>query len=362
VLGRSYEEWLWVGVFLIAIGCIPEVGSAVKGVLKGLIRFLQDAAKKAGDLSPAQLKRIWEDLLKILNHLGISQGNAHRWLKEMPGRLDGWMDKAAAKVKGGLDSIREMMDKAQTYARFLRDRGLLSSQKAQQVLDRVQRYKTAAARAYKRLDEMKARVNKWIKDQISGVLDGKHTVEKGGTPNTPAKNGGSNVHKQEAAEPPEILTPKQLERTRPSRAPDPNAKPRGKRTEINPKNDAATTGSLKAENDSADALAKSGYDIEQNPAPRPGSTRNPDYKIEGKYFDCYAPQSANKSPRGIWSEIDQSKVNPIGKDQQADRIVLNLDKWEGDTGALKKQFDEHPMSNLKEVMVVKDGKVTPFWP
>lgn len=164
VLGLSYETWLWISLFIIAIGCIPEVGSAVKGVLKGLIRFLQDATKKAANLSPAQLRRIWEELLKILNHFGINQGNAHQWLKQMPGKLSGWMDEAAVKIKAALDSVRVMMEKTEEYARRFGGKKLpfvgeiLSAEQAQQIIARVRKYKDAIAKAYNRLDQMKRRV------------------------------------------------------------------------------------------------------------------------------------------------------------------------------------------------------------
>ncbi|MSQ48571.1 MAG: hypothetical protein EXR78_09370 [Deltaproteobacteria bacterium] len=173
VLGLPYEVWLWIGVFLIAIGCIPELGSAVKGVLKGLIRFLQDAAKRVFDLTPAQLRRLWEQLIAILNHVGVQQGNVQRWLKQLPGRLNSLMDEAAQKIRGGLDSVREMVTKAEEYAQRLRGT-LLSEQAAQEVIRRTQQYKQALTRAYNRLDQMKRRVNEWIREQLDRVLEGKH--------------------------------------------------------------------------------------------------------------------------------------------------------------------------------------------
>ncbi|WP_395856397.1 hypothetical protein [Cystobacter fuscus] len=148
--------------------------------------------------------------------------------------------------------------------------------------------------------------------------------------------------------------------TRPSRPPDPNAKPGGRRTPIPSDADKVTETSLKIENESADILARQGYEVEQNPKV-PGS-RNPDYKIEGRIFDNYAPSTSR--PRNIWSEVDGNKVNPNPpKTRQADRIVINLRDSDVDIAALQGQFKDWVMPNLKEVLVItKDGKVLPFWP
>ena len=63
------------------------------------------------------------------------------------------------------------------------------------------------------------------------------------------------------------------------------------------------------------------------------------------------------------NKVNSSKVNPIGKPRQADRIVLNLRDSHVDMSALAKQFTDWPMPNLKEVLVItRDGKVVSFWP
>jgi hypothetical protein len=40
---------------------------------------------------------------------------------------------------------------------------------------------------------------------------------------------------------------------------------------------------LRRENEWADVLAENGYDVEQNPPPKPNG-KKPDYRIEGEYF------------------------------------------------------------------------------
>lgn len=105
--------------------------------------------------------------------------------------------------------------------------------------------------------------------------------------------------------------------------------------------------SLIRENESAETLAKNGYNVEQNPQV-PGNKR-PDYKIEGKVFDCYSPQDGT-SVRNIASGI-QKKVEA----GQTNRIVLNLDDWHGGGGNiddLVNQLNDWPIKDLEEVIVI----------
>ncbi|GGY33278.1 peptidoglycan-binding protein [Pseudoduganella albidiflava] len=129
--------------------------------------------------------------------------------------------------------------------------------------------------------------------------------------------------------------------------------PSGKRTRISADDDAATVRSLEAENRSADILAKAGYKVQQNPVV-PG-TMKPDYLIEGKRFDCKAPESPRA--RNVWSEKQKSV-----KRGQADRIVLNLEDSPIPLETMKQQLSSYPVEGLKEVIVIKGGQVIPFWP
>ncbi|MGI5211789.1 hypothetical protein [Plantactinospora sp. CA-290183] len=122
--------------------------------------------------------------------------------------------------------------------------------------------------------------------------------------------------------------------------------------------------SLERENECADILADQGYRVHQNPSRQevaearartgdrghPG--KDPDYLIEGHVFDCYAP-GGTKSVRNVWSVV-REKV----EDGQTERVVLNLRDWRGDLGALRKQFDDWPVDELKELVAVTPaGKV-----
>ncbi|MEE6260177.1 MULTISPECIES: CdiA C-terminal domain-containing protein [Plantactinospora] len=122
--------------------------------------------------------------------------------------------------------------------------------------------------------------------------------------------------------------------------------------------DASGRRSLERENECADVLADRGYHVHQNPSRRevaearaqtgdrgnPG--KDPDYLVEGHVFDCYAP-GETKSVRGVWSGV-RDKV----EDGQTERVVLNLGDWRGDLDALRKQFDDWPVDNLKELVAL----------
>lgn len=120
--------------------------------------------------------------------------------------------------------------------------------------------------------------------------------------------------------------------------------------------DDATKRSLMRENEAAETLARNGYDIEQNPVVE-GTTRNPDYIIEGEIFDCYSP-AENTKIRNVASTIEEKVI----KKGQAERVVLNLDDWKGDVDALIRQLNDYPIDGLKEVIVVHDGNVQSIYP
>ncbi|NJC66982.1 hypothetical protein HC028_21100 [Planosporangium flavigriseum] len=140
--------------------------------------------------------------------------------------------------------------------------------------------------------------------------------------------------------------------TTPSRKPGPNAKPRGPRTDAHPTRKLDRP--KRRENEAADTLAEHGYDVEQNP-PRNPNGKDPDYKIEGEYFDCYAPQTKNLD--NIRDEVS-GKV----KEGQADRIVLNLDDCPRSAEEIAGILERKPVTGLKEILVVEDGQVSRLYP
>jgi hypothetical protein len=118
--------------------------------------------------------------------------------------------------------------------------------------------------------------------------------------------------------------------------------------------DAETTRALRRQNEAAVVLALAGYDVEQHPVV-PGGKR-PDYRIEGRTFDCYAPSSGRA--RNIATNVAEEKVWA----GQADGIVLVLDDSSVSLEALRTQLSHFPIAGLREIIVVWGNRVVPFFP
>ncbi|WP_052720695.1 hypothetical protein [Actinoplanes rectilineatus] len=140
--------------------------------------------------------------------------------------------------------------------------------------------------------------------------------------------------------------------TPPSMPPGPGRRPRGDRTEAHPTKD--THRGLRRENESADVLVQHGYDVEQNPPTKANGT-NPDYRIEGEYFDCYAPTSGN-------ADKIRNKLSEKVSEGQASRLVLNLTDTSRTMEEVAAVLRRKPITGLEEILVVKDGRVTRFYP
>jgi hypothetical protein len=142
--------------------------------------------------------------------------------------------------------------------------------------------------------------------------------------------------------------------TQPSRTPNPNAEPDGTPTRIRDNESPENKLALQRENESAQILARKGYQVEQNPS-TPGD-KNPDYRIEGEIFDNYAPTSGNA--RNIADTIEDKVTSG-----QADRIVLNLTDSNVDLDRMRAQLRDWPIEGLKEVKVIdKNGNVVDLYP
>jgi hypothetical protein len=77
--------------------------------------------------------------------------------------------------------------------------------------------------------------------------------------------------------------------TRLSKAPGDHT-PRGRTARIEPQMRQEHQRGLARENEAADLFARNGYDIEHQPA-IPDMSKRPDYLIENKIFDYYAPST-----------------------------------------------------------------------
>ena len=124
----------------------------------------------------------------------------------------------------------------------------------------------------------------------------------------------------------------------------------GHKTRI-PRNDADPSNirALTRENESAELLAYTyGLHVEQNPPPRPNGSE-PDYKIFGHYADGYAPStnSLNAVHRRLTEKVAR----------QADRIVVNLEDSPLTPTDITQYLDTNPVTGLKEIIFIKNGKV-----
>lgn len=203
-LGLDHETWLWIAIVLTAMGAVPTLGSAVKGVVKALLKKLRDAARVAGGLSAAQLREVWELLVRVANHFGKDAGNVSDWLRTVPGLLAAKSKDVADFIRKGFDSVETMLTRAKAGLARL-PRAMAGS-----AMDRVERALAGLKKARGRLEAMQKKINDWIAEQIRKVLDGKHNFEKQGSIDTPSPKDGSsgNVRRQEEEPPPEPDLPK----------------------------------------------------------------------------------------------------------------------------------------------------------
>jgi len=160
------------------------------------------------------------------------------------------------------------------------------------------------------------------------------------------------------------LTPQEIEEeassstasqaTSPSGTPTSAAVPKGRPTTVSANESPENQQALKRENESAQILAKAGYNIEQNPTV--ASIKNPDYMIEGKVFDNVAPTTG--SPRNIASRIED-KVQA----GQTDRVIVNLGDSSASAEKLRQQLQDWPISGLEEVKVIdQQGNIVEVYP
>ncbi|WP_112136070.1 CdiA C-terminal domain-containing protein [Glycomyces dulcitolivorans] len=138
--------------------------------------------------------------------------------------------------------------------------------------------------------------------------------------------------------------------TRPKHAPDADRRPTGTPAVV----DGSKTRGLQRENESAIALARAGYDVEQSP-PTNTAGKNPDYRIQGELWDCYAPSGS--SAKNIRKSL-RNKVH----DRQASRIVLNLDDCSASPAEIRTVLERDPIRGLEEIKIVRGGDVEQFYP
>jgi hypothetical protein len=179
VLGLTKEQWLWVNVFIIAIGCIPGVGSAVKGVLRWMIRQFMKMGKEIGDLSPRELRQLWSVAVAALNQFGV--GNAHRELKTFRAKMPEWTANAVSSIERCIDQLKlltaKTIDQAKELAgkRFPLIGVVLSEADATRAVFWARRRLDGLQRASNRLKTVQAEINQWIESLFAAVIEGKQS-------------------------------------------------------------------------------------------------------------------------------------------------------------------------------------------
>jgi hypothetical protein len=146
--------------------------------------------------------------------------------------------------------------------------------------------------------------------------------------------------------------------TTPSRVPDPAAQPRGERRPI-PRNKGGQKlkeeiRGARRENESADILARHGYDVEQLRPGQEPNKRYPDYRIEGREFDNYAPTTGSFDVMA--REIEEKLP------EQATRIVLNLKDSVVSIEEFEYALRRWPIAGLDEIIAIKNSNVVQLFP
>jgi hypothetical protein len=136
--------------------------------------------------------------------------------------------------------------------------------------------------------------------------------------------------------------------------PKPGAKAGGTPEPVDPRANKTKQADVARQNESADTLAREGYDISHSNDRLPNG-KQPDYKINGQYADHYNPRSNN---------VDQvrKKISQKVGDGQADRLVVRLDDTTLTTREVTSALQRKPVEGLKEVILIEDGRVTSYVP
>ena len=362
---RGWEDDLkWLGLFATLVGIIPFFGDVLKGMFRITLRSMRRGAGEAAGLAAralddafAKAKRVMEEL--DLHHLDGFTSAAHlvrslnidvivaaarRGVDDVAGRasyLFNWFADVVASpfFRGGAWALEWLFEALSSVKAFADQAFRLDMSKVPASVKKPAQLAAMLRGTARSIEKIRVGANARIGRELNKLYD--KLLEIVGEPPRPRGAGTSGGVVQPSG--------------------TPGGPPGGRRTPVRESEDDVTRRALTRENEAADTLARNGYRVEQNPPP-PGNGRKPDYRIEGEYFDCYAPQGST-DPRNIWSTIKDEKMR-TGRpgEAQANRFVLNLNGWSGDVGALRAQFAEWPIPDLREVLVVQDGTVFQLFP
>jgi hypothetical protein len=132
------------------------------------------------------------------------------------------------------------------------------------------------------------------------------------------------------------------------------AKPGGKMEPLEPKDPDKYRAQLR-QLDSANLLAARGYRIDHRQQSQLPGVKNPDFTIEGKPFDNYAPSSG---------DLDhlRTKLQKKVKSGQTRRVVVNLDDSPVRAAELQQRLLSRPVRDLEEVITIRRGEIEHIYP
>jgi len=140
--------------------------------------------------------------------------------------------------------------------------------------------------------------------------------------------------------------------TRPSGTP--GGKPGGTMEPFEPK-DPEKFRAQTRQLESAETMADRGFQTNHRPQSKVDGVKNPDFEIEGKPFDNYAPKTHN--PDKIRIAI-QRKV----RDGQTKRVVVNLDDSPLSAAELQQKLLSRRIKGLEEVITIRQGEIEHIYP
>ena len=133
---KKYDDFgTWFALVTTIIGCIPEVGTVIKGAVKSVLSVGIEGAKKLIAKTGIDIGT----LIRFLNFFG--EGNAVRWLREQVGKFDDYKKAVKSKIRQILHvlmfEIHQLKAKVfDKVAEFLHE--VIKS--IQQVLQRVDKF------------------------------------------------------------------------------------------------------------------------------------------------------------------------------------------------------------------------------
>jgi hypothetical protein len=160
---KQYDEFSpWFGLVVTVIGCVPEIGSVVKGVVKALFKAVTSGAKRLP----------LTKLIRLLNSLG--EGNVIRFLRDILSKIHDFGQNAAKRIGKILKAIKKKLENWRAIA----------FGKAEAMIDELLE---SISEVYKRLPAMARQVIEWIATNLKNTLDDVTDFMMKGV--TRAKNG-----------------------------------------------------------------------------------------------------------------------------------------------------------------------------